>query len=152
VTLDDRTYLVDGHVAAQFEAERRHTGIPDPTRHDLVVRAHVRVAVESEAVHRHTAYDTDANGGHLALDPRRVGRQPDAAAAVDTNGVHAQLGAHIHQHLFDATDIRDDVDWPTFARARQRQNRVPDQLARAVPGDLATPVDVDDGRAVHRPV
>src|SRR5215475_10258277 len=144
VTLDDRTHLINAHVTAQLEAERRHAGVPNAARDDLVVRAHVGVTVEGEAVHGHTAYDTDANRGNLSRDPRRVRRQPNAAATVDANGVHTQLGAHMHEHLLDATDVRNDVNRPTLARAGQRQDRIPHQLSRAVPGDLAAPVDVDD--------
>ncbi len=41
----------------------------------------------------------------------------------------------------------DDVD-----RGRQPHDRVPDELSRSVPGDLAPAVDVDDRRAVEGPL
>ena len=46
-----------------------------------------------------------------------------------------------------STDVGDHVD-----RLRQPHDRVADELARAVPGDAAAPVDVDDRRAVGRPL
>ena len=42
--------------------------------------------------------------------------------------------------------MRDDVD-----RLGQTHDRIPDELPRAVPGDLASAIDVDHGRAVGRP-
>ncbi|CAB4969866.1 unannotated protein [freshwater metagenome] len=41
----------------------------------------------------------------------------------------------------------DDVD-----RVGQPHNRVADELTRTVPGDLAAPVDVDDGGSVEGPL
>jgi hypothetical protein len=43
--------------------------------------------------------------------------------------------------------VRDDVDG--FGQAH---DRIADELAGAVPRDLAAAVDVDDGRAVRRPL
>ena len=59
----------------------------------------------------------------------------------------AELGAHVDQHLLDPAHVGDHVD-----RVGQPHDRVADQLARAVPGDLAAAVDVDHRRAVERPV
>ena len=49
--------------------------------------------------------------------------------------------------LLEPADVRDDVD-----RVGQRDDRVADQLAGAVPGDLPAAVDVDHRGAVDRPL
>ena len=49
--------------------------------------------------------------------------------------------------LLEPPDVGDDVD-----RVGQPHDRVADQLTGAVPGDLAAAVDVDDRRAVERPL
>ncbi len=53
-----------------------------------------------------------------------------------------ELGAHVDEHLLDPADERHDVD-----RVGKPDDRVTDELAGAVPGDLPTSVDVDDGRS-----
>ena len=93
------------------------------------------------------AGDPDADGGHLAGRAAVVLRHPDAAAPLDPAGGQPELGAHVDQQLLGAADVGDHVD-----RVGQPQDRVADELTRAVPGDLAAPVDVDDGRAVRRTV
>ena len=75
----------------------------------------------------------------------RVAEHPDPAAALDPAGLQAELGGRADQRLLQAAYMRDDVH-----RARQLQDRVADQLARAVPGDLAAAVHVDDRGAVQR--
>ena len=47
--------------------------------------------------------------------------------------------------VLEPADVTDDVD-----RLRQHDDRIAGELARAVPGDLAAAVDVDDRRAVGR--
>ena len=59
--------------------------------------------------------------------------------------MHAEAVAHLDQALLDAPHVVDDVD-----RVGQLDDRVADELAGAVPGDLAAAVDVDDGGAVER--
>ena len=54
-------------------------------------------------------------------------------------------GEHVDQHPFERADVADDVDGVVEA-----EDRVPDELSRPVPGDLAAAVDVDDGGPVGR--
>src|SRR5690606_35567103 len=115
------------------------------TRDDLVERAQVRVAVDLEAVHGHPALDPDADRGDLALGTI-VGRgQPHAAAPLHPAGGHAQLVAHRDQGLFQPAHEVHHVD-----RVAQLDDRIPDQLAGAVPGDLAAAVDIHHRGAVRR--
>ena len=64
--------------------------------------------------------------------------QPHAAAALDLLGRDAEVGADVDEHAFQAAHVGDDVD-----RVGQPDDRVADELARSVPGDLAAAVDVD---------
>jgi hypothetical protein len=63
--------------------------------------------------------------------------------------MHAELGARKDQRLLNAPHVGDHVD-----RLAQLHDRVPDELAGAVPGDLPAAVHVDHGRArvADRPV
>ena len=84
--------LVDGHVPAELDGQRGHTGVGDPAGHDAVEPGQVRVAVEREAVHGHAALHPDADGGDLALGAAVVGGQPDAGAPVDPAGARRGPG------------------------------------------------------------
>ena len=74
----------------------------------------------------------------------RVAEDPHPAAALDAGGLQAEVGAGADQGLLQAAHVRDHVH-----RARELLDRVADQLAGAVPGDLAAAVDVDDRGAVE---
>ena len=76
-----------------------------------------------------------------------VGGHPHPAATGHLRGLDAEFGAHVDQHALDAAHVRDDVD-----RVGQPHDRIADELAGPVPGDLAPAVDVDDGSAVERPL
>ena len=67
---------------------------------------------------------------------------PDAAAAVDPRRGHAEVGAGPDQGLLQGADVGDDID-----RLAERDDRVADQLAGTMPGDLAAPVNFDHRRA-----
>ena len=75
----------------------------------------------------------------LRSGPRSVGAQPHAAAAGHAGGLDAEVAAHRDQGLLDAAHVVDDLDV-----VGQPHDRVADQLAGAVEGDLAAAVDVDD--------
>ena len=77
----------------------------------------------------------------LRSGPPVVGAQPDAAAPGHPGGGDAEVRADADQRLLDAADVVDDLDV-----VGQRDDRVADQLAGAVEGDLAAAVDVDDRR------
>ena len=95
-------------------------------------------------MHRHSAADPDADRRDLALGAALVGAEPDAAAAGDAGGGDAEVGAHRDQRLLDPADVVDDLDV-----VGQPDDRVADQLAGPVEGDLAAAIDVDDGCAAR---
>ena len=59
----------------------------------------------------------------------------------------ADVNAHRDQRLLKAANVFDDVQ-----RLSEPDDRIAHQLPRAVPGDFAAAVHVDDGRAVGGPL
>ena len=72
-----------------------------------------------------------------------AGLQPDAAAAGDASRGDAEVAADRDQRLLEAAHVVDDEHV-----VGQRHDRVADQLAGAVEGDLAAAVDLDHRGAV----
>ena len=91
------------------------------------------------------ALDADADRGDLVLAAGVA--DPDAGASVDATSVDAEHGEHVDEDALEAAHVPDDVD-----RLGVVQDRIPHELAGAVPCDLATAVDVDDGGSVGRPL
>ncbi len=89
-------------------------------------------------MHRHAALNPHTDGRDLRVSA--VLNHPDAASARHLTGRDAQVGDDVDEHPLKSPHVRDHVH-----RLRQSQNRIPHQLARPVPGDLPTAVDVDDG-------
>ena len=96
---------------------------------------------------RDAAGHSDADRGHLARRAPVVLRHPHAGTPLDPAGGQPELGAHVDQQLLGTPDVRDHVD-----RVGQPDDRVADELPRAVPGDLPAAVHVHHRGAVHRPV
>src|SRR5262249_37748632 len=69
---------------------------------------------------------------------------PHPGAAVDSDRVQAQVGAHSDQRFFKAPNVIDDIE-----RFSQSDDRIADQLPWTMPGDLAAAVGVDDGSAIN---
>src|SRR5699024_1710896 len=116
-------------------------------RHDRIERAHVRIAVEFEAVHRYPALHPDTYGGDFAFTTTPVRGDPHPTAPLHPAAVDTESVAHRDQGLLQSTDVGHHVD-----RIRQPDNRVAYELSRTVPSDPATPVHVHNGCAVRRPV
>ena len=131
----------------ELERQRRDAGADDAARDDHLAPGEVGVAVEGEAVHRHLPADADADGPDLAARTTVVLGDPGAALAGDATRLDAEVGADADHHLLELAHVADDVD-----RRGQPHDRVAGDLAGTVPGDLAAAVDVDDGRAVGRPL
>ncbi len=93
---------------------------------------------------RDAARHPDADRGDLAVRPAVIGRHPRAAPALDPSCDDAEFGADLDEHALQPPHVGDDVD-----RIGQPHDRVADELARPVPGDLAAAVDVDHRRAVE---
>src|SRR5664280_2936775 len=123
----------------QLGPERGHAGILDAAGDDPVERGKVRGDVEREAVLGRLAAHTDADGDDLALRPVTRGREPDTRTAWYAHGSQAVVGDGTDERLLQAAYVVDHVH-----PIRKRHDGVADELSGAVPGDLASPVDVDN--------
>ncbi len=77
----------------------------------------------------------------LSSDERAA--HPHAAASLHPVADDVVLGQHLDEEPLETAHVGDDIH-----RLGQAHDRVADELPRAVPGDLAAAVDVDDGGAV----
>ena len=108
--------------------------------HDVVEEAHVRVDVEGEAVHRPATREAHADGRDLA-GVLALGIDPDPGEAIEPAGAgQAQVGQRVDHHLLDAVDVRRGVGHASAPLARHRQDRIADELARPVEGDVSATV------------
>ena len=69
-----------------------------------------------------------------------VSEHPDARPTVNPVCRKAELRTHGDHRLFQPSHVVHDID-----RLGERDDRIGDELARAVPGDLPAAVHVDDG-------
>ena len=114
------------------------------------LRTHVAMAFEDATLFSASVRDNvlmgapDASEAALerALAIAQAGFARDLPKGLDT-----EIGADPDHRVLEATHVRDHVDG-----TGQVDDRIPDELPRAVPRDLAAPVDLDDGRAVERPL
>ena len=96
----------------------------------------IRVDIEGEAVHRASSADADADGGDLA-GSRAVRVDPDARVVAEPAGTGQ---AHVGQRVDDELLHRPDVGAGGARHGRHADDRVADQLAGAMVGDVASPV------------
>ena len=75
----------------------------------------------------------------LRSGPRSSARSQTPLRPGHAGGRDTEVAAHADQRLLDAAYVVDDLDV-----VGQRDDRVADELAGAVEGDLAAAVDVDD--------
>src|SRR4029079_7960123 len=110
-------------------------------RHYRRESVQVAVAVEGEPVQCGRARDPDADGGDLAgggACPADVrARHPDPGAALDSSGIQAQTRTHLDHRFLKAPNEIHHIKW-----LGEADDRIPDQLAWPVPGDLAAAVGV----------
>ena len=140
VAADDASHLGDRDRPTELGAERRRACVRDAARHDGGVGIQVDVAVEREPVHRHPPRDAHADRCDLAVGCK----EPHPGPAVDARRCDAHLCAGVDECLLEHADVGDDVDG-----LGEPDHGVSDELARTVPGDATTTVDVDDGSAVR---
>src|SRR5262249_34863323 len=131
----------------RFGREGRHRRVGNSARHDAVVPREVTVAIEREAMHCDALGDAHADSGNFSI--LAAPGHPHAPAAFNPVGRHAKLAADPDQRLLDAVHVGNYVN-----RLAECDDRIADKLTRAMPGDVAAPIDVDDGRAwvTDRPV
>ena len=123
--------------------QRGHPLVGDPARHDVAPVAHVGRHVEGEPVHGPAPGEAHADGRDLARVVA-VGVDPDARVLAQPAGPgQADVGQRVDEELFDRAHVGDGVGQPVLPAAplgRKRHDRVADELARPVVGDVATPV------------
>ena len=143
----------DRDLATELGGQRGDAGVGDAAGHEAVVPAQVDVAVEGEAVQATPRLTRMPMAATL-----RSGRpRPDVGSARShtplrpgTRAVSTpEVAADADQGLLEAAYVVDDLDV-----VGQRDDRVADQLAGTVEGDLAAAVDVDHRSAagVGRPL
>ena len=93
-------------------------------------------------MHRAALGDAQPNCAHFSVHPELI-EDPHAASPFNRSRRDASLGAHAHDGPFDAPYEAHDIDG-----GRKLDDRVAHELTRTVPGDLATPIDINHGGAV----
>src|SRR5450631_904211 len=147
VLLDVGEHLLNWYIASQFLAERGHAGVGDAAGHDHLGPGQVTAAVECETVHRDVLAHPDTDGADLAVGSGLVGLDPHSASALHSRSGDPQVCTDPDHHLLEATHVGHDVN-----RGGEPDDRVADQLAWTVPGDLAAAVHIDDRGAVKGPL
>ena len=79
------------------------------------------------------------DGGDLA-GPESSRIDPHAGVALHPARVEPQAGQHVDEHLLQPPDVGGGVGHPAAPLAGDGEDRVADELARPVVGDLAAPV------------
>jgi acetoacetyl-CoA synthetase len=95
-------------------------------------------------MHRRAGCDAHPDGRDLAFDPVVVCCQPDTRAPSDSPSAEAVFSEYRDQSLFKSSYVVNDEDG-----LGQPDDRVAHELTRPVPGDLASPIDVDHRRAIE---
>ena len=146
VLLGAGQHLGDGHVAAELGASarsRRRRRCRTGTMRSYQDRSQSQLRAKPCIVTPRLTRMPMARDLAVRARGRRRRTQtplrPSTRAVVD-----AEVGAHADQRLLEPAHVGDDVDG-----VGQPHDRVADELARAVPGDLAAAVDVDDRGAVE---
>jgi hypothetical protein len=119
---------------AALVRERGHPHAVQPARDRPLERPHVVVDVDREAMRRDPALDVHADRGDLALLHPHAGVLDPVLWAVA--GGDPLVGERRDERRLDPAQVRDHVV--------DADDRVADELARAVIGELAAAVDRDD--------
>ena len=131
-----RPHLLDGHRPVELARDGREHRVLEPAGGDPVgERRWIEVDVERVAVRRHPARDVDADRGDLARRPL----EPDARQSFEPRRLDAERGERADQRLLEVPDVLLHV----AAVPLQVEDRVADELARAVEGRLAAAVGLD---------
>jgi hypothetical protein len=124
---------------AQKLRERRHAAVGDAARDDVVEHREVGIDVEGEAVARAPTCDLDADRGDL------LGVDPHAGEPRLGVGFDPEIGQRADEHGLELAHVGHDIA-ETVAPRGKRDDRIADELARAVIGDVAAAVGVHELR------
>ena len=141
--------FVHGDLASRFRGDRRHAAVRESAGVDAREPPQVGRDVQREPVHGDITRRTHSYCAYLARASLSVRRgplaDPDARSACDAARGDAVAGRRADHGLLQRGDVFPQADPEPF----EVENRVADQLPRAVEGDVAAAVDVKELRA-HR--
>ena len=139
--LQGHEQFVGANLTSEHSGHGRHTGIADSAGDDLRVGIEGIVAVEGETVHGDRLGDTDADGRDLVFTAGFT--DPYSGTPGNLHSSDAEAGQYGDEQALQPTHIADDIDG--FGEV---QYGIPHELPGTVPGDLASPVRIDDGGTV----
>src|SRR6266849_5869431 len=131
-----RLHFVQRDIAVEEFFEGGGFAIGDAAGNDEVEVAEVGGNVEGEAVGGDPAADMDTDGGKFFFGDIGGRLDPDAGFAGDAIGGDGEIGGGADHGLFERTDVPVDV----AANAVEIEDRIADDLAGAVIGDVAAAV------------
>lgn len=130
--------------SSEFARHRSDPRIRYATRHDPLRPSQVAVNVQRQPVHRDTACHPHSNGRDLSLAGFAT---PHTAASRDALSVDIEITTRANRRFLQPPDECDNIE-----RLRQRNDRIDNELARAMPGNPSAAVDVDHAATVDRTV
>ncbi len=133
---EEGLYLVERDVALEKFFESRGFAIGDAAGNDKVEETQVGCDVVGKAVRSDPAADVHADSRKFFFPRISHGLHPDAGFAGNAVGPNAEISGGTHQGLFECADIPVDI----AADALEIENRVADDLAGAVIGDVTTTI------------
>src|SRR5690606_13621257 len=133
-------------VASRFGRHGGGARVLDAAGDDLGVGGQAVVGVDGDAVHCHAVVNPDPDGGNLAVPALVIGRHPDARPALDAHTCHTEMGQNLDDDVLEGVDVSPDA-----VGLGQAHDGIHDELARAVPRELAAPVNIDNGCPVKGP-
>ena len=123
--------------------KRGHRLIGNAARHQPLEPVVVDIDIEREAMKRAAALDAHTDRGDLA-GLWRVGVKPDAGVPVISRRFgKPEVSQRLDQKVLDRRNKLRGVGKPTAAPGHVK-NRISDELARCMHGDIATAVDFTD--------
>lgn len=136
---------VEGDWCAEFLRHRGDGLGGEAAGDDELKVGEIRVDVEGEAVRRYGAGNVDADGGDLC---RFCRGGPDTSELGDTRGGDAEVGAGTDEGFFHFANELDRAEGFALAfwggEGAEIEDRVADELAGTMEGDVAAAVAFDD--------
>ena len=134
------------HLVAQLLFQGGDSPVGEPAGIDVSEIIQLRVDIQGKPVHGHetgtayadrTYFAQRTSGCRLRSLLRDCVSEPYARSSRDSSSVHAEIGDRVDHALFERVHIL----FQPQIQPLQVQNRVTDQLAGTVIGDVAAPVD-----------
>src|SRR5207244_12826348 len=123
----------------QLEGYRGHTLVGDPAGQDVCKEAEVGRHVERKAMGGDALRDLDADGRDLAV------ADPDAGVTGKPVGRNPEVGEDVDQAAFELAQVEADIGF-----GAEIEDRIADQLPRAVVSHVPAAIDLEAGDAARR--